>query len=99
MVNIRKKQIKAYLLWESLLATVILASLVGLVLGQLTYHQRQLTKLKDQAQALSVASMCLQIGQDELNKNAQHVTIQKRGKETVIRVNGKELSRVTLLSP
>lgn len=78
---------------------MILASLVGLVLGQLTYHQRQLTKLKDQAQALSVASMCLQIGQDELNKNAQHVTIQKRGKETVIRVNGKELSRVTLLSP
>lgn len=76
-----------------------LAGLVGLVLGQLTYHQKQLTELKNQAQALSVAIMCLQIGQTELSKNAQHVTIQKRGKETIIRANGKELSRVTLLSP
>ncbi|MDG3142736.1 hypothetical protein MKL29_07940 [Streptococcus suis] len=86
-------------MWESLVTTAILAGLVSLFLNQLTYHQRQLRTLEQQAQALSVATMCLQTGQTELHQNHQRVMIRQTDKQTIIRANGKELLRVTLLSP
>ncbi|WP_350018239.1 competence type IV pilus minor pilin ComGE [Streptococcus jiangjianxini] len=99
MVNIKRKKIRAYILWESLLATAILASLASLLLGQLNYHQRQLRDLDNQAQALSVAIMAVQTHQKHLQKNGQDITISQFGTETVIKSKGKDIFRVKKLSP
>lgn len=99
MVNIKRKRIRAYILWESLLATAILASLASLLLGQLNYHQRQLRALDRQAQALSVAIMAVQTNQKHLQKNGQDITISQSSAETIIKSEEKEIFRVKTLSP
>ncbi|MEQ9810285.1 competence type IV pilus minor pilin ComGE [Streptococcus jiangjianxini] len=82
-----------------MLATAILASLASLLLGQLNYHQRQLSDLDNQAQALSVAIMAVQTHQQHLQKNGQDITISQFGTETVIKSKGKDIFRVKKLSP
>lgn len=99
MDNIKRKQIKAYILWESLLAIAILASLASLFLGQLTHHQKQLALLEKEAQALSVATMAIQTKQRHLQKNGQDIVIRQSDHKTIIMANGKEMLRVTVLSP
>lgn len=99
MVNIKRKRTKAYILWESLLATALLASLISLLLGQLTYHQKQLRDLEKRAQSLTVAMMAIQTQQKELRKNGQEIAISQSGAETTIKSNEKEIFRVKTLSP
>ncbi|MGX7776048.1 competence type IV pilus minor pilin ComGE [Streptococcus pluranimalium] len=99
MVNIKRKRIRAYILWESLLATAILASLTSLLLGQLTRHQRQLRELNEQAHILTLAVMAVQTQQSHLKKNGYEVSINQSGAETTIKSNEKEIFRVKTLSP
>ncbi|WP_341932390.1 competence type IV pilus minor pilin ComGE [Streptococcus pluranimalium] len=99
MVNIKRKRIRAYILWESLLATAILASLMSLLLGQLTHHQRQLRELNEQAHILTLAVMAVQTQQSHLKKNGYEVSINQSGAETTIKSNEKEIFRVKTLSP
>lgn len=84
MVVIKKKNIKAYILLESLLALAILATISSLILGQINHqHQQVATNLKRQ-EILTVANMAVQTGQDRLSLNG--ITVQVLKTKTSLRV-------------
>ncbi|WP_231909805.1 MULTISPECIES: competence system putative prepilin ComGE [Streptococcus] len=81
------------------MATVVLAGLVTLFLGQLRQNHRQLQVLNQESQALSVATIAIQSHRQTLAINGQSIRISQISHNTIIFNHGKELFRVKVLSP
>lgn len=94
MVSIKKQFVKGYILIESLVALSILASLVGLTLGQIEENRRVLAAYQKQEEALDVARMAIQSHQRNLKLNGVVIRVISKNGETVIYEEDKELVRV-----
>ncbi|MDQ0222933.1 competence type IV pilus minor pilin ComGE [Streptococcus moroccensis] len=88
MVNIKKQQIKAYILLESLIATALFALLVGVVLTEIDTSRARQNAYLQQEEGFQVAKMALQTGVDQLSLNGQEIVISRKDKGLEISQKG-----------
>lgn len=91
MVSIKKRNLRAYILLESLVGLALLVSLVSLVLGEFTYRQERLIRQLNQQERLNVALMCLQTQQTHLSLNGVTVEVDRTDQGIRISSQGEEL--------
>ncbi|MBA2795686.1 competence type IV pilus minor pilin ComGE [Streptococcus porcinus] len=94
MERIKKREVKAYILYESLLATVILIFIVTLFVSAITRQQREIARMRHRQEAMAVALMAVQTNQDQLQVNGCRVHIFKNQKGLSISENHKEIFRI-----
>lgn len=99
MVNIRKKQIKAYILWESVLSILVMMSLISLFVIPMLRYQKQFKGLEEKSNALSVAVMALQTQKKTLHLNGVHIKIIKIDNQVKVIENGETLLNVVQKKP
>jgi len=89
--NIKRKSIKAYILFESLLATALLALLITVVLSAFVDTQKKIARQNQEIEALNVSLMGLDTGQNHLILNGVDVEFHKESNKTSITNQGKEI--------
>lgn len=94
MVIIKRQKLKAYILLESLVALALLATITILVLGEMDKSRYQMQDSLHQQEALNVATMAVQTGQDDLVMNGVEVHITRRDGELYVYDGQKEVMHV-----
>lgn len=84
-----KKQLKAYILLESLVALGILVTIASLMLSQLSRHQQLLVEQIEQQEILNVATMAVQTGEDQLTVDGLTVQVVREPDRIEVRSGGK----------
>ena len=94
MVIIKRRQLKGYILLESLIALAVLSILTVLLLDAFTQTQRRLKESQHHQEALLVATMAIKNHQSDLIQNGIHITV-KRDKHSVrVYEKGKDILHV-----
>lgn len=75
MGNLKRRQIKASILLEALVAMAVFAAIASLLLGQISQSRQEQTRLLQEEEVLRVARMAMQTGQESLTVNG--ITIQQ----------------------
>lgn len=91
MENIKKQSLKAYILLESLVSTALLIFLVSFVLSQVVEARRQTQAENREIEALNVAQMAIDIGEERLQINGVDVSIEETASQIIIKESGKVL--------
>ncbi|MEY8537151.1 competence type IV pilus minor pilin ComGE [Lactococcus muris] len=91
MENIRKKSLKAYILLESMVAMTLLIFLVTFVLDQVIQVKKQTHEENRKIEALNVALMAVDIGEERLKINDVEVFIEESTSKIVVWESGKVL--------
>ena len=91
MGNIKKRYSKAYILLESLLAMALLSVLVTIVLNAVVQSRQQLKAKNLEIEALNVAQMAVDTGQESLQINDVNITVRKTASKIIIFNREKEL--------
>lgn len=89
--NIRKKSLKAYILLESMVAMTLLIFLVTFVLDQVIQVKKQTHEENRKIEALNVALMAVDIGEERLKINDVEVFIEESTSKIVVWESGKVL--------
>lgn len=93
-MEIIKKQVKAYIALESVMATGLLVAIVILVLTSLEQSQTRLTYYRSQQEKLNLALMAVQAGQASLNMNDYRLTVLRTEKTLIVRDQEGEVIRI-----
>lgn len=93
-MEIIKKQVKAYIALESVMATGLLVAIVILVLTSLEQSQTRLTYYCSQQEKLNLALMAVQTGQASLNMNDYRLTVLRTEKTLIVRDQEGEVIRI-----
>lgn len=97
MVSIKKRQVKAYILLESLIALGVLVTIVALVLGQINLNQKRLAQSLHEQEVLAVATMAVQTKQTkqtQLTLNGLSVQVTRTKAGLFITEGGREVMRL-----
>lgn len=90
-MEIIKKQVKAYIALESVMATGLLVAIVILVLTSLEQSQTRLTYYRSQQEKLNLALMAVQTGQASLNMNDYRLTVLRTEKHLSLGIRKEKL--------
>lgn len=93
-MEIIKKQVKAYIALESVMATGLLVAIVILVLTSLEQSQTRLTYYRSQQEKLNLALMAVQADQASLNMNDYRLTVLRTEKTLIVRDQEGEVIRI-----
>ncbi|WP_322783443.1 competence type IV pilus minor pilin ComGE [Streptococcus macedonicus] len=94
MVNIKRQKLKAYILLESLIALGLLAMITSVVLGEIDKNSQSMQESLRQQEALNVATMAVQTGQNHLKMNGVEVEIVKKDGEIYVYEGKTEILHV-----
>lgn len=94
MEILRKKQIKAYILLESLMAMSILVIIVSMIVGEINHNRRILIREFQQEEALVLARMTIQTHQKKQELNGVTISIKESDKAIIVYQSGKEILNV-----
>lgn len=93
-MGIIKKQVKAYIALESMIATGILFSIVIIVLSSLQQSQAALTYYRKQQEKLNLALMAVQTRTKEITLNGCHITILRTDRYISIHDDEGEVMKI-----
>lgn len=94
MVAIKRIQIKAYILFESLVSLALLTGIVSLLITSVQASRQASQDEIVQQEILALARTALQTQQTELSLNGHTVTVQRDDQHIRIYHQGKELLHV-----
>lgn len=94
MVAIKRIQIKAYILFESLVSLALLAGIVSLLITSVQASRQASQDEIVQQEILALSRTALQTQQTELSLNGHTVTVQRDDQHIRIHHQGKELLHV-----
>lgn len=97
MVSIKKQEIKAYILLESILAMALLAVLSGFVITEISASRAQVAKQNQAIEVLNVGLMAFDSKQSHLLENGVDVTLIQTAQEVVLESSGQEVLRLEIL--
>lgn len=97
MVNIKKRQVRAYILLESLLTMALLAIISTVVLVEISRARGAFVKQNEKIAVLNVALMAFDSGQTSLRENGVAVKLEKTDKKLVVTRNSQEVVSLELL--
>ena len=95
MVSIKKQRVRGYILLESLAGMATLVVIVSLVLSVCDHRQKVLHEQMQEAEALNLAIMAVQTGQDSLAMNGVTVTVDSSKEGITVRTEGRVILHVT----
>lgn len=95
MGSIKRQEIKAYVLLESLITTGLLALLVSLVLGGISTSRRYYQEALEREEVHQLAKMALQTGQSSLNRNGQNIQIIETETGLQVYAKGEEILAIS----
>ena len=91
MVAIKKQQLKAYILLESLLTLAVFALVTSLLLSAINQGRRQQVQAYEQEEVLNLAKMAVQTGQEELSLNGVQVRLVRDSRQIRVYHENKEI--------
>jgi type II secretory pathway pseudopilin PulG len=94
VVVIKNRKIKAYILLESLLTLAIFAMITSLLLSAINQGRRQQMQDYQEQEALNVAKMAVQTGQNELTLNGVQVHLVRDERSIRVYHDKKEILNV-----
>lgn len=94
MVTIKKRQIKAYVLLESLIALGVFVTIVSLMLGQVAKDQKHIARSLHEQEVLAVATMAVQTKASQLMLNGISVQVVRTAAGLRIIEEGREVLRI-----
>ena len=94
MASLKRRQLKASILLEALVAMAVFAAIASLLLGQISRSRKEQRVLLQQEEVLRVAKMALQTGQEELHTNGITVRQLKTDKQLLVYHEGEVVIRV-----
>lgn len=94
MVTIKKRQIKAYVLLESLIALGVFVTIISLMLGQVVKDQKRIAKSLHEQEVLAVATMAVQTKAYQLMLNGISVQVVRTAAGLLIIEEGREVLRI-----
>lgn len=94
MVLIKKRQIKAFILFESLLATAILVLVVSLFVEAINQQEKAIAQMRRRQEVLVAALMALQTGEEHLAINGYEIEVTRKEKEMSINANKQEIFKI-----
>ncbi|GFH42458.1 hypothetical protein Hs30E_10090 [Lactococcus hodotermopsidis] len=97
MVNIGKRQIKAYILLESLIAMALLSVLATVVVTEISQSRAQIIEQNRQIEVLNVGLMAFDSNQSTLTENDVTVNLTKTDKKVTLTNKGQEVITIELL--
>ncbi|KHD44821.1 competence type IV pilus minor pilin ComGE [Streptococcus hongkongensis] len=95
MVPIKNQKIKAYILFESLVALGILVYIVIVILGSIRQYQQLHQQYKAEEEVLNSAIMAIQSRKNKLAINGTDIFVHSTEKEVVITNGQKEVLRIS----
>ncbi|GFH41124.1 competence type IV pilus minor pilin ComGE [Pseudolactococcus insecticola] len=98
MVNIGKRQVRGYILLESLLAMALLALLATVVVTEISRSRTQLMTQNKEIEVLNTGLMAFDAGQSSLSANHVTVDLAKTSEKLVLATQGREVLRLEILS-
>jgi type II secretory pathway pseudopilin PulG len=97
VVSIKKRQTKAYILLESLMAIALLSILATVVLGEIVNSRAEIARQNRQIEVLNVGLMAFDSGQSTLTANQVTVNLTKTRKKIVLESSGQEVLTLEIL--
>lgn len=97
MDNIRKQQVKGYILLESLIAMALLAVLSSVVVTEVSVSREQVVRQNQAIEVLNVGVMAFDSKQTNLHENGVSVTVTRTDKTVVLENAGQEVLRLEIL--
>jgi type II secretory pathway pseudopilin PulG len=97
VVNIRKRQTKAYILLESLMAIALLSLLAAVVLAEISTSRAEIARQNRQIEVLNVGLMAFDSQQSSLTSNHVTVNLTKTPKKIVLESSGQEVLTLEIL--
>jgi type II secretory pathway pseudopilin PulG len=97
VVSIKKHDIKAYILLESIMAMALFTMLVSVVLTEISASRAQLSKQNQAIEVLNVGLMAFDSKQSNLSENGVDVSVTRSDKQVVIEHSGQEVLRLEIL--
>ncbi|MGB4793033.1 competence type IV pilus minor pilin ComGE [Pseudolactococcus chungangensis] len=97
MDNIRKQQVKGYILLESLIAMALLAVLSSVVVTEVSVSRAQVVRQNQAIEVLNVGVMAFDSKQTNLHENGVSVTVTRTDKTVVLENAGQEVLRLEIL--
>ncbi|MFZ2845311.1 MAG: competence type IV pilus minor pilin ComGE [Lactococcus chungangensis] len=97
MDNIRKQQVKGYILLESLIAMALLAVLSSVVVTEVSVSRAQVVRQNQAIEVLNVGVMAFDSKQPNLHENGVSVTVTRTDKTVVLENAGQEVLRLEIL--
>jgi Type II secretory pathway pseudopilin. len=95
--NIRKQQVKGYILLESLIAMALLAVLSSVVVTEVSVSRAQVVRQNQAIEVLNVGVMAFDSKQTNLHENGVSVTVTRTDKTVVLENAGQEVLRLEIL--
>ena len=97
MDNIRKQQVKGYILLESLIAMALLAVLSSVVVTEVSVSIAEVVRQNQAIEVLNVGVMAFDSKQPNLHENGVSVTVTRTDKTVVLENAGQEVLRLEIL--
>jgi type II secretory pathway pseudopilin PulG len=97
VVSIKKQEIKAYILLESILAMALLAVLSSFVITEISVSRAQVARQNQAIEVLNVGLMAFDSKQSHLRENGVEVTLIQTAQEVVLESSGQEVLRLEIL--
>lgn len=97
MVNIKKQQVRGYILLESLLTMALLAIISTVVLVEVSRARGELARQNEKIAVLNVALMAFDSAQTDLNQNGVAIKLEKTDKKLVVTYKAQEVVNLELL--
>ena len=97
MVSIKKQEIKAYILLESILVMGLLAVLSSLVFTEISVSRAQVARQNQAIEVLNVGLMVFDSKQSHLRENGVDVTLTRTDQQVVLESSGQEVLRLEIL--
>lgn len=97
MDNIKKQQVRAYILLESIIAMALLAVLSSIVVTEVSVNRAQVARQNHVIEALNVGVMAFDSKQSTLYENGVSVTMIRTEKTVVLENSGQEVLRLEIL--
>lgn len=97
MDNIKKQQVRAYILLESIIAMALLAVLSSIVVTEVSVNHAQVARQNHVIEALNVGVMAFDSKQSTLHENGVSVTMIRTEKTVVLENSGQEVLRLEIL--
>ncbi|HEK9074652.1 competence protein ComG [Streptococcus equi subsp. zooepidemicus] len=89
-----KKQVKAYIALEGLIATGLILVIVTLILSALHYSQQELSACRQKQELLNTAVMAIQTKQRALSLNGCHIKLLSHQKGIAIVEKDQTIIRI-----
>ena len=97
MDNIRKQQVKGYILLESLITLALLEVLSCVVVTEVSVSRAQVVRQNQAIEVLNVGVMAFDSKQTNLHENGVSVTVTRTDKTVVLENAGQEVLRLEIL--